>query len=367
MSVTGLFKDAEWVIEKTGYKVNDFPEFVEYQWKRAIRHFLHVDNLSIFQLTSIVRDIPFLLAFIAEELHIQAKNSKNSWQAKIAAGIAQRFPGCPIRSNIRYILESTPPRPISPQSDSFSPLQPEHDLSIPLPRNSIQFIDSPRTLAGVYFTGQIIGLDCEWKSELVKYKTNKISIIQIACEDFVYLIDLIALNKDPELDEKLEALMQSDAYKVGVSFGGDIKKLNSSYPHLKAFRKPLRNYIDVVGAYGKCFGRSPGGLAGCCEVVLKKSLCKYEQRSNWENRPLTESQTHYAALDAYVQIVILEKLMQSSGFDVSEFVGGEKVYPLKGFNCDFCGSKLHNKNRCSRGARCKICFMTGHRAANCFS
>jgi len=366
MSTNKHCKKAGDIVKNAGLDKNDFPELIERLSKNSIRYFVNNDDIAIYQLIGIISDTPFLLAYVAEELEFQGKKFRNSWQSAIAAGIAQRFPSCPIRNNLREVLEKTAPRPISSLFDSFSPLQPEYDISFPLPRDTIHFVDTPEALARVDFTGQIIGIDCEWRPAFVKFQKYKVSLIQIACEDFVYLIDLIALNTLPELDEKLTSLMQSGAYKVGVSFGGDIKELNSSYPHLKAFKTPLKNYIDLVEAYGKCFGSSPGGLAGCCELVLKKTLCKYEQRSNWENRPLTESQTHYAALDAYVQIVVLKELIQSSGFDISEFTAGKKGFPSKGFNCDFCGSRQHNKIDCGRGGRCKICYQTGHKAANCF-
>ena len=368
MSKYKCYKEAGKIVEIAGYDINDYPLLIEGQWVSSMTYFLNFDNIGIYQLISIISNTPFLLASAAEKL-FQSNKSINSWQSKIAAGIAQQFPTCPIRSEIREMLKSIAPRPISLQCDSFSPLQPEFEIAFPLPRDTIHFIDTPEALANVFFTGQIIGLDCEWRSELFKYKNYKVSIIQIACEDIVYLIDLIALNTNPELDEKLTSLMQSDAYKVGVSFEGDILKLNSSYPHLSAFKNPIKNYIDLVRAHVKRFGNNPRGLAGCCELVLKKSLCKYEQRSNWENRPLTESQTHYAALDAYIQIMILKKLMKSPKFDIKRAFGGQmsrkKMPHSKILGCDLCGSKQHEKNCCKRGKRCKICFMTGHKPINC--
>ena len=44
------------------------------------------------------------------------------------------------------------------------------------------------------------------------------------------------------------------------------------------------------------------------EVLLNKKLCKAEQVSNWERRPLRESQMHYAAADAHILIEIIELL-----------------------------------------------------------
>ena len=45
-----------------------------------------------------------------------------------------------------------------------------------------------------------------------------------------------------------------------------------------------------------------------CKEVLGINLCKYEQCSFWENRPLKQSQLHYAAIDALVCVSLYKKI-----------------------------------------------------------
>ena len=66
-------------------------------------------------------------------------------------------------------------------------------------------------------------------------------------------------------------------------------------------------------AINNAIGRSRmPGLAAVTEHWLQKTLDKGEQCSDWDARPLSERQLHYAACDAAVLIDIAEAMALSS-------------------------------------------------------
>ena len=50
-------------------------------------------------------------------------------------------------------------------------------------------------------------------------------------------------------------------------------------------------------------------LAKVIMDLLGKNVCKVEQISNWERRPLRQSQLHYAYSDAQILVEVLKKLL----------------------------------------------------------
>ena len=66
----------------------------------------------------------------------------------------------------------------------------------------------------------------------------------------------------------------------------------------------LRN-IYTISTFG-----SIKSFSEICKEFFGKPLCKYEQCSNWENRPLRQSQLHYGALDAIYCCLLFKKLSE---------------------------------------------------------
>ncbi|XP_008245816.1 PREDICTED: uncharacterized protein LOC103343964 [Prunus mume] len=150
---------------------------------------------------------------------------------------------------------------------------------------------------------KVVGLDCEWKPNYVKgSKPNKVSIMQIASDKMVFIFDLIKLFNDiPDvLDDSLTRILQSSRIlKLGYNFQCDMKQLAHSYEELECF-KHYEMLLDIQNV----FKEPRGGLSGLAKKILGVGLNKTRRNSNWEQRPLTQNQLEYAALDAAVLIHI---------------------------------------------------------------
>ncbi|KDP23413.1 hypothetical protein JCGZ_23246 [Jatropha curcas] len=156
-------------------------------------------------------------------------------------------------------------------------------------------------------SSKVVGLDCEWKPNYEKgCKTSKVSIMQIASDQIVFIFDLIKLFEDvPDiLDNCLTRILQSPRIlKLGYNFQCDTKQLTHSYEGLKCF-KHYEMLLDIQNVF-----REPrGGLSGLAKKILGAGLNKTRRNSNWEQRPLSRNQLEYAALDAAVLIHIFHHI-----------------------------------------------------------
>ncbi|ERN16792.1 hypothetical protein AMTRI_Chr02g221460 [Amborella trichopoda] len=150
---------------------------------------------------------------------------------------------------------------------------------------------------------KVVGIDCEWRPNYVKGREqNKVSILQIASERKVFIIDLIKLSKDDpnSLNSCIRRILCSHRIlKLGYNLQCDLHQLSYSYEELECFQ-----HYDMLLDVQKMFKESRGGLSGLTKKILGAGLNKTRRNSNWEQRPLHPNQLEYAALDAAVLIPI---------------------------------------------------------------
>ncbi|CBI39571.3 hypothetical protein VitviT2T_020864 [Vitis vinifera] len=180
--------------------------------------------------------------------------------------------------------------------------------------------------ASCYIEGcKVLGIDCEWKPNYEKgSKPNKVSILQVASEKRAFIFDLIKLATDvPDvLDNCLISILHSSRIlKLGYNFQCDVNQLTQSYGELKCF-KHFEMLLDIQNM----FKEPRGGLSGLAKKVLGAGLNKTRRNSNWEQRPLSQHQLEYAALDAAVLVHIFSKGSPATTFPEGQAKNEWKSY-----------------------------------------
>ena len=158
-----------------------------------------------------------------------------------------------------------------------------------------------------------IGIDCEWKPKFQKGESSsEVALCQLATVDRVFLLDMAVLNSNGNdlLNDALARVISSEStLKLGYSVHEDLRRMARRLP---CFRH-VPNVVDVAHmweAHARGERSAPKrGLAGLAEECLGKPLNKSMQMSNWEARPLTAEQQHYAGLDAFVLLSLRDTLL----------------------------------------------------------
>ncbi|XP_074911060.1 exonuclease mut-7 homolog isoform X8 [Buteo buteo] len=233
------------------------------------------------------------------------------------------------------------------KADNYEESKKKDHYQLPIPRANIHFLQTwEETLQcweKVLRPGQVVGIDMEWRPSFGMVGKPRVSLLQIALNDEVFLLDLPRLLEHAETEggkEKLPHFIQmlySDAAitKLGYGMSGDLSSLAATWPALKDTDKQAQGVVDLLTVdkqlqkssidwkkggqkvdvlsleqsnEDRGFRQPEKGLSLLVQHVLGKPLDKTEQLSNWEKRPLREEQILYAASDAYCLLEIYEKL-----------------------------------------------------------
>ena len=194
--------------------------------------------------------------------------------------------------------------------DKFGPHNP-NCFTLDKKKTHISFIDSLSKFSENYIKyfqhSKIIGVDSEWKQQFYARNKEFCSIIQLANYDEknVMILDMLKLTKEKEFVDLFEKYFGNKIF-VGYAFdSSDFEHFSTGIQN--TFKKVM--ILDLRDLYQYKYLKKAKGLKYMCNEVLGIDICKYEQCSFWENRPLKQSQLHYAAIDALVCISLYKKLI----------------------------------------------------------
>eukprot|EP01028_Stygiella_incarcerata_P006367 TRINITY_DN259_c1_g2_i1.p1 TRINITY_DN259_c1_g2~~TRINITY_DN259_c1_g2_i1.p1 ORF type:complete len:474 (-),score=130.60 TRINITY_DN259_c1_g2_i1:56-1477(-) len=186
-------------------------------------------------------------------------------------------------------------------------------LRLDLPHENVWFVDHPRGIdaAGRHLlhpSVRRVGLDAEWKPSFQKGRQSRVSILQIATDTHVFIFDM-KFGYGPKMESLLRKLFRAPGIlKIGMAFRGDMDMLRRSFPGQECFNT-IEPLVDVAEMFGSLYNlRGTKSLTNIVAYCTGKSLNKKERMSNWERRPLTGSQIHYAALDAFCMLNVVDVL-----------------------------------------------------------
>ncbi|XP_076344692.1 exonuclease mut-7 homolog isoform X2 [Tachypleus tridentatus] len=183
-----------------------------------------------------------------------------------------------------------------------------------------------RAMLDIFQNYDVVGLDAEWKPTF-GISEPRISLLQMAVWDSVYLLDMIQLHQClmPEHWKLLieDIFCNNKILKLGYSIKSDLQMLTRFIPSYKDQLKKLSQVVDLGNVFSKfqkdhpelvkaselcSTKRDSKGLSELTRIILGQALNKDEQFSDWERRPLRSTQIIYAALDAFCLLQIYEEL-----------------------------------------------------------
>lgn len=166
-------------------------------------------------------------------------------------------------------------------------------LSFTLVDSDSALRDCCRTLS----SAAAIAVDTEFMRTRTYYA--KLGLVQLATNEHCWLVDPLAID---DLEPLRELLQAPSVIKVLHSCSEDLQVLQSSLDVLPA---PLFDTQIAAGFVGEPFAM---GYSRIVKALLDVDLDQQETRSDWLQRPLSESQLHYAAEDVHYLIQVYDIL-----------------------------------------------------------
>lgn len=152
----------------------------------------------------------------------------------------------------------------------------------------------------------LLGFDTETKPSFRKGSINNPALIQIACSDVVFLIQL---RQAPFCDALAELLGDPSIIKSGVAIADDMRALKA----LHDFDAAGLADLSVIARKN---GISNYSLRALSAIFLNVRISKTARCTNWNNARLSGQQVAYAATDAWISREIYLR-MKERGFSLS--------------------------------------------------
>ena len=166
------------------------------------------------------------------------------------------------------------------------------------------------------YNDKYMGIDTEWKSSQTFYELyeenlgiskvhNKYlaDIIQIAGINHGFIFDAKSIIKNEKLKEKIRQIFL-DMKFIGFEFKNDSIKLGEFFKEILY----KNEFIELSNIYKAKKNKKTPELKIITSEFFGKELDKRDQISDWSKRPLLKNQINYGILDAYVLILIYQKL-----------------------------------------------------------
>jgi ribonuclease D len=151
----------------------------------------------------------------------------------------------------------------------------------------------------------------EWKTKscLLEPDLPTPSIIQVADGKSCFIIDYPQLSKIESFYDFFNDAFTGKTF-ISFSFHNDIKQIDDA--KIKSFfsLKSKKENVDLENEYKKILNKKSLSLSQLTMEIFKSKLCKMEQVSNWNSRPLRKAQIHYAALDAHILVLLHQRLLE---------------------------------------------------------
>lgn len=192
-------------------------------------------------------------------------------------------------------------------------------------------------------SAQAVGLDIEWKPQFKRKKDggveNKTAVLQLSVEGSCLVLHLCHMKSKPKLLKNV--LSNKMILKVGSGILQDVTKLNRD---TGLSCKGLMDTQKMAKSIGIPVSQKLG-LKALAKHFLGFDLEKPKSvsMSNWERRPLTLEQIHYAALDAWIGLKIYLHMKMVKGQE-QVFMEEDDEEPVETLQCRVCGKKVKGQD-----------------------